>query len=248
MNEGDLQALWLSVKVALSAVALMLAPGIGFGYVLARYQFRGRDFLNALLHIPLVIPPVVTGYLLLVLLGTNGVVGRMLYERFHVQIAFTWYAAVLASAVVAFPLMVRSIRQAVEMLDPGLEQAARTLGAGPVTVFYRITLPLALPGIVSGIVLAFARSLGEFGATMTFAGNLPGQTRTIPLAIYSLLEQPQGDRRAIQLVIVAVLVSVCAVIVSEILARRAPVHMGRGKVDASCRSMSTSNAKWLTSR
>jgi molybdate transport system permease protein len=203
----------------------MWVPGIGLGYVLARYHFRGRDLLNGLLHVPLVIPPVVTGYLLLVILGNYGFIGGWLHDRWGLQIAFTRYAAVLASAVVAFPFMVRSVRQAVEMVDPGLEQAARCLGAGRFTVFRRVTLPLAFSGIISGTILAFARSLGEFGATMTFAGNLPGQTRTIPLAIYSLLEQPNGDRRALLLVLVSVALSVGAVIGSEVLSRRALAHL-----------------------
>jgi len=229
MSSQEMQAIWLSVQVALWAVVLMWVPGIGLGYVLARYHFRGKDLLNGLLHVPLVIPPVVTGYLLLVLLGNNGVLGGWLHEHLGLQIAFTWQAAVVASAVVAFPFMVRSVRQAVEMVDPGLEQAARTLGAGRVTVFLRVTLPLAFSGIVSGTILALARSLGEFGATMTFAGNLPGQTRTIPLAIYSLLEQPNGDQRALLLVAVSVLLSLGAVIGSDVLSRRAWAQLRNGK-------------------
>lgn len=218
---ATINALLLSARVAGCAVLFMLGPAIALGWLLARRDFPGKTLVNALVHVPLVIPPVVTGYLLLLLLGQQGWIGGWLQRHWGVQLSFTPMAAVLASAVMAFPLMVRSIRLAIELVDPRLEQAAQTLGHRPWSVFMRVTCPLAVGGIVSGMILAFARSLGEFGATITFAGNIAGRTRTLPLAIYTALQQPNGDRQAGVLVIISIGLSLAAMFVAEILSRRA---------------------------
>ena len=215
------EALLLSIRVAGCAVLLMLGPAIALGWLLARRQFVGKALLNALVHIPLVVPPVVTGYVLLLLLGQRGWIGAWLHQHWGLQMSFSWMAAVMASAVMAFPLMVRSIRLAIELVDPKLEQAAGTLGLRPWSVFVRATCPLAAGGIVSGMVLAFARSLGEFGATITFAGNIAGRTQTLPLAIYSALQQPNGNQQAGTLVMISICLSLVAMFVAEILSRRA---------------------------
>ncbi len=213
-------AVFLSLKVALMSLAVMCVPGVAAGWLLARKRFPGKTLLDALIHAPLVMPPVVTGYLALLVLGRRGPVGGWLCESLGISLAFTWKAAVVVSAVVSFPLLVRSVRIAIELVDRKLEQSAATLGAGPVRVLATVTLPLALPGIVSGLVLAFARSLGEFGATATFAGNIAGQTRTLPLAIYNLSQTPGGDEGALQLAGVSVLVSIGAIAGSHVITRR----------------------------
>ncbi|MFW5732770.1 MAG: molybdate ABC transporter permease subunit [Planctomycetota bacterium] len=210
----------LSVKVALGCVAIVAVPGIAVGWLLARKQFPGKALLDALVHAPLVMPPVVTGYLLLMVFGAGGPVGRWMDNALGISPAFTWMAAVLASAVVSFPLLVRSVRVAVELVDHRLEQAGATLGASPWVVLRRVTLPLALPGVLAGLVLAFARSMGEFGATATFAGNIPGQTRTLPLAIFTATQAPGGDEVAMTLAGVSVLISVLALVASELVTRR----------------------------
>lgn len=214
------QALGLSLKVALWATAVSLPFGLAVAWLLARTRFPGHGLLNALIHLPLVLPPVVVGWALLVVLGRKGPVGGWLYEMFDITIAFTWKGAVIAAAVMAFPLMVRAMRLSLEAVDPGLEAAARTLGATPWRTFFTITLPLMLPGVVTGSVLAFARALGEFGATITFVSNIPGETRTLPLALYSLTQAPGGESGAARLAVIAVLVALVALIVSEVLARR----------------------------
>ena len=226
MTPPEWEALWLSVKVALACVAVLAVPGLALGWLLARKQFIGKPVLLALVHIPLVIPPVVTGYLLLLLFGSRGVIGQWLESGLGFSLAFTWKAAVLASAVVAMPLMVRSVAIAVELVDRRVEDSARTLGAGPLRVLATVTLPLAAPGILSGLTLAFARSLGEFGATITFAGSIEGETRTLPLAIYNCIQSVGGDAPALRLVVISVLVSAAAMVVSEILARRARRRLG----------------------
>jgi len=213
-------ALLLSVRVGLVCAVLTLPPAVLCAWVLARKEFPGKTLVDGLFHLPLVLPPVTTGYLLLMVFGTNGVLGGWLYHSLGVRIAFTWWAAVLASAAVAFPLAMRAVRIAIEMVDPRLEQAARTLGAGPVRTFVAVTLPLALSGVISGFILSFARSLGEFGATITFAGNIQGETRTIPLAIYTHMQQPGGEAAAFRLMLISVLVSLAALVASELLARR----------------------------
>ena len=181
LTPDELTAVWLSAKVALSATLLCLPLGIAVSWLLARRRFPGKVLLDVLVQLPMVLPPVVPGYLLLVVLGTQGVVGAWLLERFGITLAFTWKGAVLASAVMAFPLMVQSIRLAFRLIDPRLEKAAMTLGARPWSVFFSVTLPLSVPGLIAGCVLCFSRSLGEFGATMAFVGNIPGETRTLPL-------------------------------------------------------------------
>jgi molybdate transport system permease protein len=208
------------MRVACMSVALLVVPGVLLGYGLARKNFVGKPVVEALVHAPLVLPPVVTGYLLLLVLGNNGFVGRWLHERFGIETEFTLTAAAIASAVVAMPLMVRAVRLAMTVADRKLEQASYTLGAGPIKTFLLISLPLAAPGVVAGMVLAFARSLGEFGATAVFMGNIEGQ-RTVPLAIYSSLQVAHGEQSAWRLVAISVVVSMLAVTISEILARRA---------------------------
>lgn len=208
----------LSLRVALWATALSLPLGIWVAHLLARRQFPGKALLNGLVHLPLILPPVVTGYLLLLTFGRKGFVGHYL-DMVGIVLAFNWTGAVLAAAVMAFPLMVRAIRLAFEAVDPGLEQAAATLGAAPLWVFLTVTLPLILPGIIAGAVLAFAKAMGEFGATITFVANIPGQTQTLPSAIYAFLQVPGGDPQAFRLVAIAVAIAMAALVLSEVLAR-----------------------------
>lgn len=222
----ELTALWLSIKIGLWCVAIIALPGIVTGWLLARVRFPGKAIVDGLVHLPLVLPPVAPGYLLLLLLGRNGLLGRWLYETWGVTLAFTWQGAVIACAVMAFPLMVRAVRLAVMLVEPRLEEAARTLGAGPLRVWLTVTVPLALPGIVTGLVLAFARSLGEFGATVTFVGNVAGETRTLPLAIYTYTQMPGGDGPALRLVILSILLALAALWASELGARRVERLLG----------------------
>jgi molybdate transport system permease protein len=219
-SASEIAAIILSLQVALVAVTFSLPLGIAVAWVLVRFQFPGKIVLDALVHLPMILPPVVVGYVLLVLMGRHGVIGSFLYEHLGISIAFTWQGAALAAAVMAFPLMVRAIRLSMTSVDRGLYAAARTLGAGPVRVFVTITLPLAVPGILTGSLLAFARSMGEFGATIAFVSNIPGETQTMPLALYSLINTPGGDTGALRLVLAAVALSFVALIASEILARR----------------------------
>ncbi len=221
----EAEALRLSLWVSFWAVAASLPLGILAAWVLARGNFPGKTLLDGLIHLPLVLPPVVIGYMLLVLLGRKGVLGAALYEALGISFAFNWKGAAVASAVVAFPLLVRAIRLSIESVDQGLEDAARTLGAGPVRVFFTITLPLTMPGILTGIILAFARSLSEFGATITFVSNIPGETRTLPLALYTLTQVPGGDAGALRLCAISVIVAMLALMASEILAKRVAARM-----------------------
>jgi molybdate transport system permease protein len=223
----ELGIILLSLKVALASVAFSLPAAIFFAYVLARADFPGKTLLDAAVHLPLVLPPVVVGFSLLLLFGRHGVLGAWLDEWFGIVFAFRWTGAALASAIMGFPLMVRAIRLSIAAIDRRLETVARTLGGSRSWVFVSITLPLALPGIVTGVLLSFARSLGEFGATITFVSNIPGETETLPLAIYSLVQTPGGDARALQLSLIAVVLSVAALIVSEWLTRSARIA-GRG--------------------
>ena len=211
--------LGLSLRVAGACVLTTLPPAVAVGWLLARRDFPGKFLLDGLCHLPLVLPPVVTGYLLLRLFGRRGVLGPLL-DELGLSLAFDWKGAALASAVVAFPLALRAVRLAIEEVDPRLEGMARTLGAGPVRAFFTVTLPLAASGLWVGALLAFARSLGEFGATITFVANIPGQTRTIPLAIYTSLHQPGGEEAALRLVWISVAVSLAALLGSEWAARR----------------------------
>lgn len=217
----------LSLKVACWSVIVLLFPAILVAWLLAKKQFLGKSLLDASVHLPMVLPPVVLGYALLILLGRKGLVGGWLYQQFDIQLTFHWLGAVIASAVMAFPLMVRAIRQAMVDVDIKLEQAAQTLGASPVKVFFTITLPLSYHGLLTGSILAFSRSLGEFGATITFAGNLEGETRTLPLAIYSLTQTPDGDGAALRLVLLSVLVSLLALLMSQMLERRILKQQGK---------------------
>lgn len=219
-SPAELTAIALSLKVATVAALASLPFGIATGWLLARRDFFGKSLLDALVHLPLVLPPVVVGYALLVLLGNNGAIGAPLREWFGVGFAFRWTGAALASAIMGFPLMVRSIRLSIEAADRKLEQAAATLGATPWRVFRTVTLPLAWPGILAGAVLAFAKALGEFGATITFVSAIPGETQTISSAIYGLLQVPGGERSVLRLALVAVAISLLALLAAEALARR----------------------------
>ena len=220
LGPEEWQAVTLSLRVALVATAMSLPAGLFIAYALARWRFPGREILNGLVHLPLILPPVVTGYLLLLTLGPMAPLGSLL-ESLGLGVAFRWTGAALAAAVMAFPLMVRAIRLSIEAVDPKLEQAAATLGASRMRVYFTVTLPLALPGIVAGAVLAFAKAMGEFGATITFVSNIPGQTRTLPSAMYAFLQVPGGEAPALRLVAVSVFVAMLALALSEWLARRA---------------------------
>jgi len=214
LSPDEWRAVALSLRVSLWATFLSLPLGILVAFALARRQFWGKQVLNGLVHLPLILPPVVTGYLLLLTFGRKGFVGQYL-DMMGVVLAFQWTGAVLAAAVMAFPLMVRAIRLSVEAVDAKVEQAASTLGAAPPWVFATVTLPLILPGIIVGAVLAFAKAMGEFGATITFVANIPGQTQTLPSAIYAFLQVPGGDPQAFRLVLVSIFVAMAALIVSE---------------------------------
>ena len=213
-------ALTLSLRVSLVAVLASLPFGLLVALALARGRFPGHGLLNALVHLPLILPPVVTGYVLLLTFGRQGWVGTALWDWFGFTFAFRWTGAALAAAVMAFPLMVRAIRLAIEAVDPRLEEAAATLGASRPVVFLTVTLPLILPGVIAGAVLAFAKAMGEFGATITFVANIPGETQTLPTAIYSFLQVPGGDGAALRLVLISVAVALLALALSEWLARR----------------------------
>lgn len=226
LTDAEITSLRLSLEIALGAAAAVTVPGIACGWFLSRRSFPGKSLLEGIVHAPLVMPPVVTGYLLLILLGRNGVIGSWLNEAFGITLAFSAAGAAAASALVSFPLMVRSVRLAVDLVDPRLEEAARTLGASRPGTFFTVTLPLAIPGIVAGFVLAFARSLGEFGATITFAGNIAGRTQTLPMAIYTALQTPGGGDQIFRLTALSLLLCFLALAASEILARKARVRLG----------------------
>lgn len=215
-----LAALALSLRVSLWATVLSLPFGVAVAWLLARRHFPGHGLVNGLVHLPLILPPVVTGYLLLIAFGRRGVIGHWLHEVLGVTLAFRWTGAVLAAAVMAFPLLVRAIRLSFEAVDPKLEEAAATLGASRLAVFVTVTLPLILPGVLAGAVLAFAKAMGEFGATITFVANIPGETQTLPTAIYTFLQVPGGDTTALRLVLLSVAVALAALGLSEWLARR----------------------------
>jgi len=218
---AEMAALLLSLKVAFWCTVAICVPGVAVAWLLARKSFVGKSLLNSLVHLPLVLPPVVPGFLLLILLGNQGLIGKWLHQAFGITLAFTWVGAVVASAVMAFPLMVRAVRLAISQVDSGLEAAAQSLGANPLRVFFTVTLPLAVPGILTGLMLAFSRSLGEFGATITFVGNIAGETRTLPLAIFTYTQIPGGDAPAMRLVILSLLLAFGALMLSETLERRA---------------------------
>ncbi len=226
LSHPEWQAVILSLQVSTLAVVVSLPFGILMAWVLVRCRFPGKALLDSIIHLPLVLPPVVVGYLLLVVMGRRGVVGSWLYDWFGISFAFSWRGAVLAAAVMSFPLMVRAIRLALEGVDQKLEQAARTLGAGRWRVFATITLPLTLPGIIVGTVLAFARSLGEFGATITFVSNIPGETRTIPSAMYTLIQTPGGEGAAARLCLISICLALVSLLISEWLARQSRKRIG----------------------
>jgi molybdate transport system permease protein len=228
LSTTEIAALMLSIKVAAYCTLAICIPGIAVAWLLAKKSFIGKSLLDSLVHLPLVLPPVVPGFLLLLLLGSQGVLGKWLQQTFGISVAFTWIGAVIASAVMAFPLMVRSARLAISQVDKRLEAAAQSLGAHPLRVFLTITLPLALPGILTGLVLAFSRSLGEFGATITFVGNIEGETRTLPLAIYTYTQLPGGDSAAIRLAVLSMLIALAALMVSDWLERKALRRIGQG--------------------
>ena len=220
LSADEIEAVRLSLRVAFWAMLWSLPFGLAAALVLARARFWGKSLLDGAIHLPLVMPPVVTGYILLLLFGRNGPLGRFFEDDLGIVFAFRWTGAALAAAVTAFPLMVRAIRLSLEAVDRRLEEAAGTLGARRVFVFLLVTLPLMMPGIIAGMVLSFARSLGEFGATITFVSNIPGETQTLPLAIYTLTQTPGGDPAALRLTAVAVVLSMLALLASEMLARQ----------------------------
>ncbi|MPL88424.1 molybdate transport system permease protein [Rhodobacter sp. 140A] len=226
LSPEEWTAVLLSLKVATVAVAASLPFGIGVALLLARSRLPGLWLLNALVHLPLILPPVVTGYALLLSFGRKGPIGGFLYDVFGLVFAFRWTGAALAAAVMGFPLMVRAIRLALEAVDPKLEQAAATLGASRIAVFATVTLPLILPGVLAGAILAFAKAMGEFGATITFVSNIPGQTQTLPSAIYAFLQIPGGELQAARLAGVSVVVALGAVLISEGVARRVAKRIG----------------------
>lgn len=219
LSPEEWQAVALSLKVAFWSTVISLPFGVAVALALARGRFPGHGLLNGLVHLPLILPPVVTGYLLLLTFGRRGPLGAALESWFGLILAFRWTGAVLAAAVMAFPLMVRAIRLAVEAVDPKLEQAAATLGATRGWVFLTVTLPLILPGILAGAILAFAKAMGEFGATITFVSNIPGQTQTLPSAIYAFLQVPGGEGPALRLVAVAIIIAMAALLLSEWVSR-----------------------------
>ncbi len=221
LSAEEWTAVRLSLKVAAVATLASLPAGVAVALLLARGRFPGKMLLDGLVHLPLVLPPVVTGYALLLLFGRRGPIGAWLEQSFGIVFSFRWTGAALACAVMGFPLMVRAIRLSIEAIDARLEQAAGTLGASPPLVFLTVTLPLALPGVLAGAVLCFAKALGEFGATITFVSNIPGETQTIPAAIYNYTQAPGGDAGALRLSIVAVVIALGALLASELLARRA---------------------------
>lgn len=227
LNAAELDALRLSLEVAARSVGFSLPLAVLMAWVLTRTRFFGRTLLDAFVHLPLVLPPVAVGYALLIVFGTRAPVGAWLRAHLGIQLAFTTAGAALATAVMSFPLMVRAIRLSLENVDPGLEAAARTLGAGPLDRFFSVTLPLMLPGILAGAVTAFAAGLGEFGAVITFAANVPGVTRTLPLALYTAMQSPDGDAMALHLAGLSFLLGLLGLLAAELLVRRVQRYLGR---------------------
>jgi molybdate transport system permease protein len=225
LSDAEWMAILLSLRVSSVAMLASLPFAIGIALILARGRFWGKAVLNGIVHLPLVLPPVVTGFLLLILFGKRGPIGAFLAEYTGIVFSFRWTGAALACAIMAFPLMVRSIRLSIEAVDRRLEQAAATLGAGPVWVFLTVTLPLVLPGIIAGMILAFAKAMGEFGATITFVSNIPGETQTLSSAIYTFTQVPGGDAGAFRLTIISVVISMAALMISEMLANLAVKKM-----------------------
>lgn len=220
LTPAEIEVLRLSLKVASVAVIVSLPLGVLVAFALARGRFAGRIVLDVLVHFPIIAPPIVVGYLLLILFSRQGPLGGWLFNQFGISIAFSWQAAAIAAGVMGFPLLVRSIRLSIELIDRRLETAAQTLGASPLRVFATVTLPLALPGVLTGLTLAFARALGEFGATIVFAANIPGQTRTLPLALYTELQIPGQDLAAVRLMLLSLALAVGALVISEVISRQ----------------------------
>jgi len=220
LSPPEWEAIHLSIRIAVVAMLASIPFGIAVAYLLARGRFPGRTLVDGIVHLPLVMPPVVTGYLLLLLFGRRGPIGAFLESTFGIVFAFRWTGAALACAIMGFPLMVRAIRLSIDAIDRNLEAAASTLGASRLAVFATVTLPLMLPGILAGMVLSFARALGEFGATITFVGNIPGETQTIPTAIYTYTQVPGGDLGALRLTAISIVISLAALIISDVMARR----------------------------
>lgn len=225
-SPDEWDAIRLSLRVATVGTLASIPLGLFVAYALARWRFPGKFLVDGLVHLPLVLPPVVTGYILLLLFGRRGPIGAFLDQHFGIVFSFRWTGAALAAGVMGFPLLVRAIRLSFEAADRRLEDAARTLGANGLTVFFTVVFPLALPGILAGFVLAFAKALGEFGATITFVSNIPGETRTLPTAIYTYTQVPGGDGAAMQLAAVAVILSLIALVLSEFLSRRMSARIG----------------------
>lgn len=226
LTEYEWSIILLSLKIGAVAVIASLPLGILFAWILARKEFKGKTILDSLINLPLVLPPVVIGYLLLLSMGKNGYLGKWIDHIFGISFSFNWKGAALASAVVSFPLLVRAIRISFESIDQNLEFAARSLGASRMRMFFTVTIPLAMPGIIAGIVLAFARSLGEFGATITFVSNIPGETRTLPLAMYTLIQIPNQEAATMRLCIIAIAISFIALFLSEVLQRAHKKRLG----------------------
>ncbi|NGO63622.1 molybdate ABC transporter permease subunit [Rhizobium daejeonense] len=226
LTPEETTAMLLSLKVAVTAVAFSLPFGVLVAWLLARCDFYGKTLLNGIVHLPLIMPPVVTGYLLLITFGRRGAIGALLDQWFGLVFSFRWTGAALAAAVMGFPLLVRSIRLSLDAVDRKLESAASTLGAPPVWVFLTVTLPLILPGIAAGTVLSFAKAMGEFGATITFVSNIPGETQTLASAIYTYTQVPGGDLQAMRLTLISIAVSLAALVASEVLSRRLAARMG----------------------
>jgi len=218
--------LTLSLQVAAWSVAGSLPFAVAIGWLLARHDFPGKALLDGIVHLPLVLPPVAVGYLLLLLFGRQGLIGVPLHDAFGITLAFTWQGAAIAAAVMAFPLFVRALRLSFEAIDRRIEVAARTLGAGPLDTFASVTLPLAAPGLLAGIVLAFARALGEFGATIAFAASIPGETRTLPLALYAVMQSPDNEEAAVRLMALSFAIAVAALLAAEGLSRRIARWLG----------------------
>ena len=227
----EIDAFYLTIKVAFFSIVICLPTGITTAFILSRYSFPGKWLLDAVVHLPLVMPPVVVGYILLILLGKRGIIGEWLFQSFDITIAFSWKGAAIASAVMAFPLMVRAVRLSLDSIDRRLEAAAKTMGANKLRIFLTITLPLSLPGILAGTILAFARSLGEFGATITFVSNIPGETQTLPLALYNFTQIPGDQTPAIRLLIISLVIAFGALIASDVLARRVTKKLGTNAGD-----------------
>jgi molybdate transport system permease protein len=222
----EIEAIRLSLKISFWAMLWSLPLALGTAWVLARYSFPGKFLFDGIIHLPLVLPPVVIGYVLLVLMGRKGVIGGFLYDTFGVSLAFSWRGAAVAAGIMAFPLIVRAMRLSLEAVDQRLEAAARTLGAKPISVFLTITLPLTMPGIIAGAILGFARCLGEFGATITFVSNIPGETQTLPIALYGFSQVPGGEEAAFRIVVISIVIALLALAGSELLARRMQARIG----------------------